>query len=273
MTFTEFEAAVKKTNIALIPIGAIEEHGPHLPLDTDSTIATAQMVDVQRFLRNRGVESLVAPPLNAGITTDSEDWSRDGTYTYPGSLTISAETFVSLYLDLIRSLRDNGLTRVFIYSGHYGPRHLRAVVRIAEEAAVKVAGTKVYALVASESAERLSLRPAPHLLIVERGRNFSLLSRLLAPSAETPTSLHADGAETSEMLYRAPAAVRSGYKRLDVAPSSRFFEAYRTGDRFGNPGGMGGFPLDKASPRTGKAITEYRTVALGDRILREVRRN
>src|SRR4029077_19411334 len=83
MTFPEFGAAVTKTDIALLPIGAIEEHGPSLPLATDSILAVAQLVDVQRYLQNAGIEAVVGPPLNIGITNEADDWTRDGTYMYP----------------------------------------------------------------------------------------------------------------------------------------------------------------------------------------------
>jgi creatinine amidohydrolase/Fe(II)-dependent formamide hydrolase-like protein len=104
MTFPEFGAAVAKSDIALLPIGSIEEHGPNLPLATDSVIAVGQLVDVQKYLRDAGIETVVGPPLNIGITNEAGDWTRDGTYMHPGSLTVSADAFVRLYLDLLRSV-------------------------------------------------------------------------------------------------------------------------------------------------------------------------
>lgn len=267
LTFPEFQAAVARTDIALIPLSAIEEHGPHLPLSTDSIIVTGQLADVQQHLREQGVESIVGPPLHIGITTEAGDWSRDGTYMYPGSLTISADTFVALYLDLLRSLSDNGLRRFYLYSGHYGPRHLKTVARIAEEATTRLAGIKAYALIHGESVERFGLQTNPYVLPVERGRNFPLLSELLGHGAERPTSTHADGTETSEVLYRQPGAVRSGFEVLPEAPSSRFFEAYLAGQPEKNPSGMGGFPTTRASAEAGKAIAEFRTRSIATAIL------
>ena len=49
MTFPEFAAAVKKSDIALLSIGAIEEHGPNLPLATDSIVGVAQLIDRHRL--------------------------------------------------------------------------------------------------------------------------------------------------------------------------------------------------------------------------------
>ena len=55
MTFPEFEAAMKRTDIVLLPVGSIEEHSAHLPLGTDAINSTAQLFHVQQYLRNAGV--------------------------------------------------------------------------------------------------------------------------------------------------------------------------------------------------------------------------
>lgn len=89
MTFPEFEAAIAKTDIGLVPIGAIEAHGPHLPLGADALGAIDQLGDVQAYLRDAGFPSIVGPTLNIGITNEGDDDRRDGTYIYPGSLTVA----------------------------------------------------------------------------------------------------------------------------------------------------------------------------------------
>jgi creatinine amidohydrolase len=258
MTFPEFEAAVARTNIVLLPIGSVEEHGPHLPLASDSIHATAFLVDLQRQLRDRGIETIVGPPLNIGITNEASDWSRDGTYIYPGSLTIRLETMVALYVDVLRSLRDNGLRRAFLWSGHSGARQLMAVARIAEEASASIEGMEVWAVIASENVERVGLGSNAYVLRVEGLRNFELLTELLGSGTEAPTSTHADGVETSIMLHWQPTLVRDGYERLPQVPSSQFFEASRNGDRARNPTGSGGFPFERASQAVGKQIADDR---------------
>ena len=271
MTYPEFEAAIAKTDIALIPIGAIEEHGSHLPLGTDSIGATAQLSYVQHFLHDAGIETVIGPPLNIGITNEGGQWTRDGTYMYPGSLTISTETFVALYVDLLHSLHDNGMRRFFLYSGHLGGRHLKAMAQIAEEANRKLVGIEVYALIDSERLERLDLRPSRFVLPIERGLNFEMLTRLLGRGSEMPSSTHADGWETSLMLFFRPDVVRPGYRLIPEAPSSRFFAAVESGDRAKNPSGIGGLPLARSSAAVGKTIAEYRTRLIGEAILRVVK--
>lgn len=271
MTFPEFEAAAKKTDIVLVPIGAIEEHSSHLPLGTDAMNATAQVVHVQQYLRTAGVETIVGPPLNIGITNEASDWARDGTYVYPGSLTISKSTFVALYVDVLRSLYDNGLRRAFLYIGHLGFRHVEAVVEVVREANRKIDGITVYATIDSEVLERMKLAPGPHILSVEKGRNFEMVAQLLGRGTELPRTTHADGAETSWTLHFYPDVVRPGYTRFPQSPSSRFLEVLSSGDRSKNPSGSGGFPFDKASAEVGKQIVDYKTARIGEAILHVLR--
>ena len=218
MTFPEFETAVRGTDIILLPIGAIEEHSSHLPLGTDAMNATAQTVVIQEYLRKAGFETIVGPPLNIGITNEGGDWTRDGTYAYPGSLTISKSTFVALYSDVLRSLRDNGLRRAFLYIGHLGARHVEAVVQVVEEANRRIDGMTVYATIDSEMLERMKLAPSAHILSVDKGRNFEMVAQLLGPGAEMPRTTHADGAETSWTLHFYPEVVRPGFERFPQSP-------------------------------------------------------
>jgi len=271
MTFAEFEVALKKTDIVLLPIGAIEQHSSHLPLGTDAMNATAQTFQVQEYLRKAGFDTIVGPPLNIGITNEGGDWTRDGTYAYPGSLTISKSTFVALYVDLLRSLRDNGLHRAFLYSGHLGTRHVEAVVQVVEEANRRTDGMIVYATIDSEMLERMKLAPSTHILSVDKGRNFEMVAQLLGRGTELPRTTHADGAETSWTLHFYPEAVRPGYQRFPQSPSSIFLEVLRSGDRSKNPGGSGGFPFDKASAAVGKQIVDYKTARIADTILQVVK--
>jgi creatinine amidohydrolase len=271
MTFPEFEAAVKKTDILLLPIGAIEEHSSHLPLGTDAMNATAQMFQVQEYLRKAGFGTILGPPLNIGITNEGGDWNRDGTYAYPGSLTIRRDTFVDLYVDVLRSLHDNGLRRAFLYIGHLGTRHVEAVVRVVEEANRTIEGMTVYATVDSEMLDRIKLAPSTHILSVNEGRNFEMVARLLGRGSEMPRTTHADGAETSWTLYLYPEAVRPGYQRFPQSPSSIFLEVLRSGDRSKNPSGSGGFPFDKASADVGKRIVDYKTARISEAILQVLR--
>ena len=271
MTFPEFEAAARRTDIVLVPMGAVEEHAAHLPLGTDAMNSTALLFHVQGYLRKAGFETILGPPLNIGITNEAGDRTRDGTYAYPGSLTIAKETFVALYVDVLRSLHDNGMRRAFLYPGHLGTRHVEAVIEAAEAANRKIDGMKVYAVIESEKLATMQFAPSAPVLSVEKGRNFEMMAELLGRGTEFPRTTHADGAETSWTLYLHPAVVRPGYERLPQSPSSAFLEVLRSGDRSRNPSGSGGLPFDRASARVGERIVDYKTARIGETILKVLR--
>jgi creatinine amidohydrolase len=268
MTFPEFEAAVSKTDVVLLPLGSIEEHGAHVPLQSDAITSLGQFNEVQRYLRARRIETIVGPPLNIGLTADTGDFTRSGTYMYPGSLTVRVDTFVALYLDVLRSLHDHGLRQAILFSGHSAPSQGVAMARIAREATRTIPGMTAYAMVPSESIERFGLTSEPSLLVLQDFRNFPLLTKLLGSGSEPPRTNHADGAETSLMLFYRPDMVRSGYRNTPIGTSSAFFAAGLSGNRADNPTGTGGFPSDKASAAVGKQLLDYRTALLGDVIAR-----
>jgi creatinine amidohydrolase len=266
MTFPEFESEVANTKVVLLPIGSIEEHGAYLPISSDAILGVAELQDVQELLSAHGIRTVIGPPLNIGITNEARDWSRDGTSMYPGSLTVSADAFANIYLDVLRSLKNNGMERVYLVSGHLGGRHLETVARIAEEAEGKIPGLKVFAVIDSERLEELKLQPSAAVLPIKSGLNFAMLTGLLGVGDEPSVTVHADGWETSLMLHYYPELVRPGFQKAPHAISSRFIEASDTGDRSKDPSGVGGFPTAKASAAIGQQIAEYRVGRISEAI-------
>lgn len=106
--------------VALQPIGATEPHGPHLPLDTDVTIAVAQARAAARRLAERGVRALVLPPLAYGLTRYTEG--------FEGRITLRPGTLWALLEDVVESLEEQGVRRIVFVNAHLEPEHV-AVLR------------------------------------------------------------------------------------------------------------------------------------------------
>jgi creatinine amidohydrolase/Fe(II)-dependent formamide hydrolase-like protein len=113
MTSPDVEAAlVGGRRSALIAVGAIEQHGPHLPLATDTLIAT----ETARRVAQRMPDLLLGPTLPMGVS--------DHHASFPGTLTQSEESFQAQVTECVTSLGSHGVERVFVLSGHggnYGP--------------------------------------------------------------------------------------------------------------------------------------------------------
>jgi creatinine amidohydrolase len=107
LTWPEAEAAVRTMPACVLPFGVVEEHGPHLPLETDTLLAT----EVCRRICER-TGAILMPSVPYG-----QAWS---TYRFPGTLSISIDTLIAFTIDLVRSLRDHGFKLVLIHSGHLG---------------------------------------------------------------------------------------------------------------------------------------------------------
>ncbi len=97
--------------VAVLPLGATEQHGPHLPLSVDSDLITAVAA---RMLDSLAPEQsvLVLPALT--ITKSDEH------IDFPGTLTLSAETLLALLREIGASVAKAGVQRLVLFNGHGG---------------------------------------------------------------------------------------------------------------------------------------------------------
>jgi len=105
MKWQEVEEYLKRDDVVLIPVGSTEQHGPHLPLMTDTAEAIAVVEGVSD---STGV--LIAPPLWYG-------WSP-GHMAFPGSFSLRAETLANVVKDIVCSLVYTGFKRIVVVAGH-----------------------------------------------------------------------------------------------------------------------------------------------------------
>ncbi|MFW9917147.1 MAG: creatininase family protein [Candidatus Thorarchaeota archaeon] len=93
----------------ILPIGALEAHGPHLPLTTDTICATGLAIRISEML-----DALVLPPVHYGVVNSLA--------AYPGSLTIRESVFREFLIDILEGLASDGFTEIVILNGHGGNR-------------------------------------------------------------------------------------------------------------------------------------------------------
>ncbi len=101
---------VEKDSIVLLPLGVIEEHGPHLCVGTDIYTSLIYCKGIQQKLRENGFESIIAPPFYWGIC--------QSTAGFLGSFSIRMETAKNLLVDILHSLQSFGFRRVFGINAH-----------------------------------------------------------------------------------------------------------------------------------------------------------
>jgi creatinine amidohydrolase len=125
MTWTEVDEAMKDRPVALIPVGAVEAHGPHLPLNTDTVIATEMARRGAAKLKESGVQSLILPPVYFTVA----DFGAD----FAGTLSLPAETATALLRD-VAVAAGRKFRAVCYVNIHLEPRHLESLKKAVEEA-------------------------------------------------------------------------------------------------------------------------------------------
>jgi creatinine amidohydrolase len=119
-------------SVGLIPTGALEQHGPHLPLGTDYMVAEALAREVAEKLP---VQVVVTPTLRAGLS--------DHHLAFPGTVSLSQETFRGWVEAHIAGLELIGIDRVAVFSGHGG--NFAFIGELAAELTSRAGPTRVIA--------------------------------------------------------------------------------------------------------------------------------
>lgn len=180
-TVDEIAAYASDYPLAILPVGSFEQHGPHLPLDTDNLIAEAMAIETAK--RSVG---MVLPVLNVGYAWVWRD--------KPGTLTFRFETYMAMIRDIAESLAGWNVKALFVLSAHgSNPQPVKHAIRelIHEKYDIAVLNSL-----------------------------YSGLSDMLAQCDSEPwhNDIHAEEIETALMLAIAPELVRMDRAAADYPP-------------------------------------------------------
>lgn len=182
LTTRDFAALDPATTVAVLPLGATEQHGPHLPLAVDTLLADG-IVQAALPLLPAALPVLFLPTQSIGL---SPEHAR-----FAGTLTLSSETVIRLWKEIGAGVARAGIRKLLLFNAHGG--HVGAMDIVARE-----------------------LREA-HQLIVYSTSWFHLPLQGVPPIDRF--DVHAGQSETAMMLALWPALVRSGEIK-DFAASS-----------------------------------------------------
>jgi creatinine amidohydrolase len=116
---SDFNDLDPEATIAILPIAAIEQHGPHLPVSVDTTVMNG-MLDALMAAPSEGLDGLVLPTL-AVAKSNEHSFS-------PGTLTLGAETAFRSWLEIGESVRRTGVRKLVMVTSHGGNLDLMNVV-------------------------------------------------------------------------------------------------------------------------------------------------
>jgi creatinine amidohydrolase len=111
LTWPEFERKVQAGVTVFLPLGATEQHGPHMAMSVDVVLPTAVC---ERVARNVG--GLVAPTIPYGYKSQPRS---GGGEAFPGTTSLDANTFSLVLRDIIRSLGQDGVRGLVVVNGHF----------------------------------------------------------------------------------------------------------------------------------------------------------
>jgi len=119
MTWEEARDAAGPGSIAILPVGAIEAHGPHLPLETDVIIAGAMAREGGARMAARGAKVAILPPLTYTTAAFA--------HAFAGTVSLRPETVTATVTDIARSLARHGFGAIAIANAHLDPGHLGSI--------------------------------------------------------------------------------------------------------------------------------------------------
>ena len=220
-----FETLLQQTQTVILPVGSLEEHGPHLPLGTD----TFHAIEVARRVADLK-PVVVAPPVFYGMCRSTRE--------HPGTVSISGDTLRALLMDLGRDFYRVGLRNLVFISGHAGGTHISAIV---------------------EAGERLLAElPEARIAVVNI---LELLREVLGEQPElvqTKKDSHAGEVETAVMMAAYPDLVRG--TATEEWPTFPKYILVRDKRRYW-PGGVWGNPAP-ATAAQGEAILQAEAISL-----------
>jgi creatinine amidohydrolase/Fe(II)-dependent formamide hydrolase-like protein len=226
LTWRQARTRIKKMDVALLPVGALEQHGPHLPLDTDAFDAD--------YLAHRVAEAcsdpkpLVLPPISYGVSYHHADFT--------GTVSISNDTLTKMIYEIGMSVSRNGIRKLVMINGHGGNSP------------------------SLNYAAQMINRDARIFVCVDTGETSDVdIDKIV----ETPNDVHAGEIETSTSLAVRPQLVQMDQAKKQIPKfSSRYLDfsskrgvLWYAYTRKISPSGVMGDPT-KASAAKGERIWE-----------------
>jgi creatinine amidohydrolase len=209
MTWEDFRAADPARWIAVLPVAAIEQHGPHLPLGTDGLIAEGYLARTLELL-----------PDSLPVSFLPVQWigKSDEHLAFPGTLTLSAETAIRAWTEIGASVHRAGVRKIVIISSHGG-------------------NSAVLEIVVRELRVRHGM-----LAVTTAWSRFGYPERLFT-DVERMHGIHGGAIETSLMLAMRPGLVRKD-EVADFKPETIAIEREFARLRADRPSGFGWMTQD-----------------------------
>jgi creatinine amidohydrolase len=258
MTWPQVDALDREKTMFILPVGMIEEHGPHLPVGADTLGVGYEAERTSRRVAGtlRGWTVVLMPPVNYGQGGAHE---LGGILVHPGTVAIRQSTLRSLVADLGAQLAQSGFKWIFVVNGHAAPAHGIALNQACDFVSETFRVTMLHLTGL--------LRADPELQSRKEKIDARFFSR--ADLYSFGLDVHAGVAETSGLMAVRPDLVRPSYKRLPDRVGRSLEELSAAAAQ---PGWEGYFSSPaRATPSYGRAINGWWIEGFAELILRAIR--
>jgi creatinine amidohydrolase len=211
---TTTDPQIRQATTAILPIGSFEQHGPYLPLTTDTLIACI----ISRSIAD-AYPVLELSPLTITCSHEHKAW--------PGTVSISAQILHTIISDIFQSLQQSGVGQLVLINAHGGNYVLRNIV---QEANV----------------------PGPYMALFPGSTHWVAARAAASMTTTDHEDMHAGELETSILLHAFPETVRTGYEEADHTADDRT-DLLTLGMKHYTESGIIGRP-SLASAAKGKAV-------------------
>ncbi|MBU8908239.1 creatininase family protein [Desertibacillus haloalkaliphilus] len=197
MTWEEVRAALEEVKVAIIPVGAHEQHGPHMVESCDAVLATEM---AKRLSEKLFPQVMMTPTINMGVSPHH--------LNFPGTISLKSSTLIAVIRDVVESLQQHGIKKFLLLNSHGGNQ---STLNVASTSLSNELDVEVYYAKTTASAKE--------------SMETNIHSTLFGHSCER---------EVSEALYLAPYLVRlDRIEKGDIQPGR--WEMLRPGNPIQGP--------------------------------------
>ena len=193
MTYPEIEELIRQEAVVLLPVAVIEEHGPHLPLGTDTYLTYAMFRHIQDELNKSNIKSVIAPPFYWGINVCTSG--------FPGSFTVKVDTMKAVLKDTVECLHNWGFNNVYMLNLHGDYLHCKTIVETVKEISeVSSENKRVFDIIPEFFKDILELDGSEPYILVQKHEEAESENEDNGNEKDSYFDIHAGGFETSAMM-------------------------------------------------------------------------
>ena len=139
MTREELQSVSQKDSLVVITIGAMEQHGPHLPVNTDNLIVK-EIAERSIKKANETIPIVLGPNIPFGFSPHH--------FIYAGTISLSVQTLITLLKEVVESVTKSGFTKIFVLNSHGGNDEMirLAAKEISFEKDIKIGAASYWSL-------------------------------------------------------------------------------------------------------------------------------